>query len=57
MRKVFTDDHHYQRNVFVGPDRQRKRYGLFRFLFDCFMVVITSGFWILWIFVREMRKR
>lgn len=34
-----------------------KKYGLLRFLFDCFMTAITSGFWLLWIFVREMRKR
>lgn len=34
-----------------------KRYGIFRFLFDCFMVAVTGGFWLIWIFVREMRKR
>lgn len=33
-----------------------KKYGLFRFLLDCFMVVITGGFWLIWIFIREMRK-
>jgi len=35
----------------------RRRYGPLRFLFDLFMVVITSGFWLIWIFVREMRNR
>lgn len=35
----------------------RKRYGFFNFLFDAFMVVITAGFWGIWIFVREMRNR
>jgi hypothetical protein len=34
-----------------------KKYGFFKFLFDCFMVVITAGFWLIWIFIREMRKR
>jgi hypothetical protein len=35
----------------------RKKYGALNFLFDCIMVVITGGFWIIWIFVREMRRR
>lgn len=37
--------------------RTRRRYGLFRFLFDVFMVTITGGLWLIWIFVREMRNR
>ena len=35
----------------------RKPYGFFSFLFDLFMVAITSGLWLIWIFVREMRNR
>jgi len=34
-----------------------KRYGLFSFLGDVIMTVITAGFWLIWIFVREMRHR
>ena len=34
-----------------------KPYGFFSFLFDVFMVCITAGFWLIWIFIREMRKR
>lgn len=34
-----------------------RKYGLFRFLFDLFMVGITGGLWLIWIFVREMRSR
>lgn len=37
--------------------RQRKQYGFFAFLFDIIMTFITSGFWLIWIFVREMRRR
>lgn len=37
--------------------KTRKRYGLFAFLFDLFMVGITGGLWLIWIFVREMRRR
>jgi hypothetical protein len=36
---------------------ERKHYGFFNFLFDCIMVSLTCGLWLIWIFVREMRKR
>lgn len=35
---------------------RNKKYRFRSFLFDAFMVVVTSGFWIIWIFVREMRN-
>lgn len=38
-------------------EERRRRYGLGHFLFDAFMVVITGGLWLIWIFVREMRRR
>lgn len=34
-----------------------KPYGCLAFLFDVFLTIITSGFWLIWVFVREMRKR
>jgi hypothetical protein len=37
--------------------QSRRHYGFFRFAFDCFMTAITCGFWLLWVFVREMRRR
>lgn len=40
--------------VYVVP---QKRYGFFSFVWDCFMTVLTWGLWLIWIFVREMRKR
>lgn len=36
---------------------ENRHYGFFNFLFDCFMICLTFGFWIVYIFVREMRKR
>jgi len=36
---------------------ERKPYGCMSFLFDVFMIMITGGLWLVWIFVREMRKR
>lgn len=35
----------------------RKPYGFWAFMFDLFMVAITGGLWLIWIFVREMRAR
>jgi len=33
-----------------------QKYGLFRFLVDCVLTVITGGLWLIWVFVREIRK-
>lgn len=35
----------------------QRKYGLGKFFFDCVMVILTAGFWLIWIFIREMRKR
>lgn len=43
-------------DVLVVKDTRRKPYGFFHFLFDIFMIAVTGGLWIIWIFVREMRK-
>jgi hypothetical protein len=34
----------------------RKRYNFFNFILDFIMTIITGGFWLIWIFVREMRR-
>jgi len=39
---------------YCKPPRQ---YGFWKFMLDVLMVVVTGGFWIIWIFVREMRNR
>lgn len=36
---------------------ERRRYGCLSFLGDVFMTLITGGLWLIWIFVREMRRR
>ena len=60
MRKIYTDEYHAERNLYVGSNRRRQRnpkpYGFFGFLFDVVMVLITGGLWLIWIFVREMRR-
>ena len=32
------------------------RYGLLNFLFDIIMISLTAGLWLVWIFIREMRR-
>jgi hypothetical protein len=32
-------------------------YGCGLFILDCILVLITGGLWLIWIFVREMRRR
>lgn len=34
-----------------------RHYGFFSFCGDVIMTVITGGFWLIWVFVREMRNR
>ena len=36
---------------------ERKRYGFWKFVFDAVLTVVTGGLWLIWIFVREMRRR
>jgi ABC-type enterobactin transport system permease subunit len=31
-------------------------YGFGKFIFDVALTVLTGGFWLIWIFIREMRK-
>lgn len=55
MRKIFHENQNYNRSYYVAGGR--KPYGFFSFVFDCIMTLITGGFWLLWVFVREMRRR
>ena len=34
-----------------------RKYGIGNFILDVILTVITAGFWLIWIFVREMRKK
>lgn len=36
---------------------QQKSYGFFSFIGDVIMLFLTAGLWLIWIFVREMRRR
>jgi len=39
------------------PPRRSKPYGCLSLLGDAFMTVITSGFWLIWVIIREIRYR
>lgn len=32
-------------------------YGIFKFILDITLVLLTGGLWLIWIFIREMRRR
>ena len=36
--------------------RTVRRYNLFNFLFDCVLTLFSGGLWLIWVFVREMRR-
>lgn len=34
----------------------QNKYGLFSFLLDAFLVILTGGLWLIWIIIREIRR-
>ena len=36
---------------------EKRHYGFGNFIGDCIMTFITGGLWLIWIFVREMRRK
>lgn len=36
---------------------KNKKYGCGSFLLDAILTLVTGGLWLIWIFVREMRRR
>lgn len=38
-----------------GRRPEKPRYRWYHFLGDLFMIAMTGGLWLIWIFVREMR--
>ena len=37
-------------------DYRKPRYKWYHFLGDIFMIGLTGGLWLIWIFIREMRR-
>jgi len=46
----------YALNSNIGGFFMRK-YGCLSFITDCVLVLATGGLWLIWIFVREMRRK
>lgn len=42
---------------YAAPMAKTKKYGFGSFLLDAVLTLITGGIWLIWIFVREMRRR
>lgn len=34
---------------------KERKYGFWKFVLDVALTALTSGFWLIWVFVREMR--
>jgi len=49
--------HPDQQGEFKMSTTTRKRYGLLNFALDVLLTCVTGGLWLIWIFVREMRRR
>ena len=57
MRPMGTDEGHVFSADYEGVTMSRERYGFTNFIVDCILTLITGGLWLIWIFVREMRRR
>lgn len=44
-------------NTYHVYNAPAKRYGFWGFMRDCLGIVLTGGLWLIWIFIREMRRR
>lgn len=44
------------RSININHNYNRRRYGLGNFILDAILTVITGGLWLIWIFVREVRR-
>lgn len=36
---------------------QKRNYGCLHFIGDAVLTVLTGGLWLIWVFVREMRRK
>lgn len=57
MSKLFFFHEDSSERIYVPvPVRQRRKYGFFHFVFDCTLTFLSGGLWLIWVFVREMRR-
>jgi len=48
---------HYHHERVIYTMRPARTYGFWKFVGDILMTCLTGGLWLIWIFVREMRRR
>ena len=41
----------------MSRSARKKKYKLRNFVIDVGMTILTGGFWLIWVFVREMRRK
>jgi hypothetical protein len=41
----------------LSKELDMRRYGFGKFILDCLLTFFTGGFWLIWVFVREMRRK
>lgn len=39
----------------MSRSRTAPKYGFWKFIGDAFMTLLTGSFWLIWVFIREMR--
>lgn len=39
----------------MSRSRTAPKYSFWKFIGDAFMTLLTGGFWLIWVFIREMR--
>jgi hypothetical protein len=59
-RLIVSEEEFYYRRIFTEKEQTmssstKGRYGFLNFCFDVFMTLITCSFWLIWVFVRELR--
>ncbi|UVK59360.1 membrane protein [Gordonia phage Pherobrine] len=40
----------------MAKNNSYRRYGLANFILDVLLTIFTGGFWLIWIFCREVRR-
>lgn len=40
----------------ISKRKPKKSYGFVGFMFDVLLTLCTGGFWLIWVFCREMRR-
>lgn len=45
-----------KKHTIMAKNNSYRRYGLANFILDVLLTIFTGGFWLIWIFCRELRR-